>query len=160
MKTQVLLIFWSLSWDYVQSTEHDLRKRIELLAKLVFSFSIIVFNMIKLLVIVLQWRWLPKLIYLNSAISISTFLYFICKYSTSQTEISDGELINFCFNGEHNESNGITRYGAISTSNQESIFKKVSLKLAINYLQGICYFTLGNICFRQLIVIPVGSKAH
>ena len=34
-----------------QHSDHDLTKGIEILAKLVFSFSIIVFNMIKLLVI-------------------------------------------------------------------------------------------------------------
>ena len=36
------------------SQEHDLRKGIEILAKFVFSFSIIVFNMMKPLVILLQ----------------------------------------------------------------------------------------------------------
>ena len=35
----------------VHGIEHDLRKGIKILAKLVFSFSIIVFNMMKLLII-------------------------------------------------------------------------------------------------------------
>ena len=38
MKTQVLLIFQSVSRDHVHSIEHDIRKRIEILAKLVSIF--------------------------------------------------------------------------------------------------------------------------
>ena len=41
----------SCSQHSVQCREHNLRKGIEMLGKLVFPFSIIVFNMLKLLVI-------------------------------------------------------------------------------------------------------------
>ena len=71
-----------------------------------------------------------------------------------------GELINFCFNGGDKEFIGITRYGAIWTNSQEKYklyFNKITLKLAINYLLDNCYFTLGSMCFCQLIGIPMGS---
>ena len=45
-------------------------------------------------------------------------------------------------------------------SNQQTYklsFDKTSLKLAINYLLDSCYFTLGGMCFGQLIGIPMGS---
>ena len=68
MKAQVLLIFRYLSWDHVHSEhdlrkccEHDLRKEIEILAKLVFSFSIIVFNMMKLLVILFIMKLIAQI---------------------------------------------------------------------------------------------------
>ena len=41
--------------------EHDLKKGIELLAKLVFSFSIIVFNMMKLLVILFIMKLIAQI---------------------------------------------------------------------------------------------------
>ena len=41
--------------------EHDLKKGIELLAKLVFSFSIIVFNMMKLLVILFIMKLITQI---------------------------------------------------------------------------------------------------
>ena len=31
------------------------------------------------------------------------------------------------------------------------------MKLAVNYLIDNCYFTLGSMCFRQLIELPMGS---
>ena len=43
--------FANYSIPFLRSCEHDLRKGVEILAKLVFSFSIIEFNMMKLLVI-------------------------------------------------------------------------------------------------------------
>ena len=49
MKTQVLLLFRSLSGDHVRSIDRNIR--IEILAKLVFSFTLIILNMMKLLVI-------------------------------------------------------------------------------------------------------------
>ena len=36
-------------------------------------------------------------------------------------------------------------------------FDKSSLKLAINYLLDQCYFNVGNVIFRQVIGIPMGS---
>ena len=41
--------------------EHDLKKGIELLAKLVFSFSIMVFNMMKLLVILFIMKLIAQI---------------------------------------------------------------------------------------------------
>ena len=43
--------FANISTPFLRCCEHDLRKGIEILAKLVFSFCIIVFNVRKLLVI-------------------------------------------------------------------------------------------------------------
>ena len=51
----------SCSYFLVTCCEHDLRKGIEILAKLVFSFSIIVFNMMKLLVILFIMRLIAKI---------------------------------------------------------------------------------------------------
>ena len=38
------------------------------------------------------------------------------------------------------------------------LFTKNSLKKAVKYLLGNCYFKLGNKIFRQIIGIPVGSN--
>ena len=37
-------------------------------------------------------------------------------------------------------------------------FKKTSLKLATNYLVNNSFFTLGSLCFRQLIGMAIGSE--
>jgi len=70
------------------------------------------------------------------------------------------ESINFCFNGGDKEFIGITKFGASWTNNKDKYnvtFNKTSLKLAINYLLDNCFFTMGTMCFRQLIGIPMGS---
>ena len=61
MKGKIFQIFWNGS--NILIGEHDLRKGIEILAKLVFSFSIIVWWS---WLYYLSWSWLLKLIYLNS----------------------------------------------------------------------------------------------
>lgn len=61
MKTKVFLIFRSLSWDHV----HELREGIQILAKLLLSFPIIIFNMMKLLLIPFIIKLIPNLIYLD-----------------------------------------------------------------------------------------------
>ena len=62
MKIINLLVFRSLSWDHVHRIccEHDLRKEIKLLVKLLLSFSIIVFNMMKLLVTLFTMKFYSK----------------------------------------------------------------------------------------------------
>ena len=58
MKAKVFLIFRSLSWYHV----HELRKGIQILAKLLLSFRIIIFNMMKRLLIPLTIKFIPNLI--------------------------------------------------------------------------------------------------
>ena len=98
----------------------------------------------------------------NRAGSISTF-----DFSTLYTNIPHhklksvmSNLINFCFHGGDKEYIAVTNFGAIWTNDKDKYkinFSKTSLKLAINYLLDNCYFTLGTMCFRQLIGIPMGS---
>ena len=69
-----------------------------------------------------------------------------------------GELINVCFHGGDKVFLGINIYGATWTNSWEKyrlLFNKTSLKLAINYLPSNSYFTLDNMCFRQLKEIPM-----
>ena len=98
----------------------------------------------------------------NKAVSITTF-----DFSTLYTNISHhklksvmSELINFCFNGGDKEYIGIYRGNGVWTNDQGKYnitFNKKNLKLAINYLLDNCYFTLGSLCFRQIVGIPMGS---
>ena len=58
------------------------------------------------------------------------------------------ELMLFCCYGGDNDSSGITRYSTIWSSNQQEhrlTFNKRSLRSAITYLLGNCYFTMGSI---------------
>ena len=71
-----------------------------------------------------------------------------------------GQLINFCFNGGDEEFIGTTRYCANSQQKHRLSFNKSSSKLAFNYLLDNSYFTLGSMCFRRLIGIPMGSDQH
>ena len=98
----------------------------------------------------------------SKANSISTF-----DFSTLYTNIPHAklknvlrELINFCFKGGDKKYIAITKFGATWTNNKHKYnvtFDKPSLKLAINYLLDNCYFNLGNMSFRQVIGIPMGS---
>ena len=70
------------------------------------------------------------------------------------------EFANFCFNDGDKKSIGIIKHGVIWSNSQEKyrlFFIKRSLKLAINYLIENSHFTLGKMCFRQLIRIPMES---
>ena len=71
----------------------------------------------------------------------------------------ESELINFSINSEDKEFIGITSYGAIWTDNQPKYrfnFNKTYLKFVMNYLTDNCCFTLGSMCFPQLIGILMG----
>ena len=64
------------------------------------------------------------------------------------------------FNDGDKEFTRINRYGAIRTNSREKhvlSFNKTSLKLATTFLLVSSYFTLGSICFRQLIGTPIES---
>ena len=98
----------------------------------------------------------------SKAILVSTF-----NFSTPYTNIQHHEMksvmeefANFCFNDGDKKSIGIIKHGVIWSNSQEKyrlFFIKRSLKLAINYLIENSHFTLGKMCFRQLIRIPMES---
>ena len=98
----------------------------------------------------------------NNTISVSKFDFSTLYINIPHHKLKSGvaELINFCFNGGDKEFIGVTRYGVILTNGRGKYrlpINKTSLKSDPNYLQGNSYFTLGSTCFRQLIIIPVGS---
>ena len=71
-----------------------------------------------------------------------------------------GKLINFFLNGGDKEFIVPTRYDAIWANSRQKhklAFNKTSLKLAINYLLNIHYFTLGSMGFGQLILNLIGT---
>ena len=71
-----------------------------------------------------------------------------------------GKLINFFLNVGDKEFIVLTKYDAIWTNSRQKYklsFNKASLKLAINYLLNIHYFTLVSMGFGQLILILIGT---
>ena len=65
------------------------------------------------------------------------------------------ELINFCFKGGNKDSLGLLGIWTNSRQKYRFSINKALLKLAFNYLLDNCYLTLGSMCFRQLIGIPM-----
>jgi len=98
----------------------------------------------------------------NNAHSIYTF-----DFSTLYTKIPHDklksvmrELINFCFKGGENKYIAVNKFGArwVKEKNPNmTVFDKTSLKLAINFLLDNCFFRVGNLIFRQVIGIPMGT---
>ena len=100
----------------------------------------------------------------GKTILISTFNFSALYRNIPHHELKSvtGEFINFC-NVGGKESIGITKYGAIWTNSQEKYrlcFNKKSLKLTINYSLDNSHFTLGSMCFHQLIGIPMGFDPY
>ena len=93
---------------------------------------------------------------------ISTF-----DFSTLYTNIPHNKLINvlnqlidFCFKGWENKFIAITKFGARWVTDQSKynlVFNKKKIKDALRYLMNNCFFTLGNLLFKQVIGIPMGS---
>ena len=82
------------------------------------------------------------------------------EYYTSYTEIGQRKDDQFFFNCSDKEFIGFYRYVAIWTNDQEKYRlrpNKTSLKLAINYLLSNSYFILGNMRYRKLTGILMGS---
>ena len=70
------------------------------------------------------------------------------------------ELIDFCFQGREDKLIAITKYGAkwvADKSKYELLFDKEKIKSALEFLMSSCFFTLGNLLFKQVIGIPMGS---
>ena len=82
------------------------------------------------------------------------------EYYKSYTEIGQRKDDQFFFNCSDKEFIGFYRYVAIWTNDQEKYRlrpNKTSLKLAINYLLSNSYFILGNMRYRKLTGILMGS---
>ena len=93
---------------------------------------------------------------------ISTF-----DFSTLYTNIPHDKLINvlnelidFCFKGWENKHIAVTKYGAkwvTDVTKHDLVFSKDKIKDALKFLMSSCFFTLGNLLFKQVIGIPMGS---
>ena len=109
---------------------------------------------------------LKKLSDLNKAKSIATY-----DFSTLYTKIPHAKLISvleeitdFCFNGCNDSKLWINKGTArwCHTPKKEPNLKKRLIskdmvKKEIAYLLGNCYFKVGNIVFKQVIGIPMGT---
>ena len=98
----------------------------------------------------------------KKAKSITTFDFSTLYTSIPHDKLKNAmrEIINFGFKGGDKFYIGITKYGARWVNDKTKCnitFDKSSLKLAINYLLDQCYFNVGNLIFRQVIGIPMGS---
>ena len=98
----------------------------------------------------------------NRAKSITTFDFSTLYTSIPHDKLKNAlrEVINFGFKGGDKFYIGINKYGAKWVNDKSSCpvtFDKASLKLAINFLLDQCYFNVGNLIFRQVIGIPMGS---
>ena len=96
----------------------------------------------------------------RKAKSISTF-----DFSTLYTSIPHNLLINvlcniidFVFQGRAKAKIGFSQTSVYWTNKgtQKRFFNKESLKDAVSFLIGKCYFTIGNLVFKQDIGIPMG----
>ena len=56
------------------------------------------------------------------------------------------------------ESQNIGLFGLLAEKSINCLLIKTSLKLATNYLVNNSFFTLGSLCFRQLIGMAIGSE--
>ena len=99
----------------------------------------------------------------NSAKSLSTF-----DFSTLYTKIPHGklldvlnEVIDFCFKGGTRDRIIVTNSTAYwiknNTTMKGTIYTKDSIKSALKYLMENCFFQVGNLTFKQVIGIPMGS---
>ena len=98
----------------------------------------------------------------SKAKTITTFDFSTLYTSIPHDKLKNAlrEVINFGFKGGDKFYIGINKYGAKWVQNKSSCaitFDKSSLKLAINFLLDQCYFNVGNLIFRQVIGIPMGS---
>ena len=105
---------------------------------------------------------LKKLSSRKKAKSLSTF-----DFSTLYTKIPHdkllavlNELVDFCFSG------GIKKFVKVHSGRafwtdvhheRQITFSKDSIKQALHYLMNNCFFSAGNLLFRQAIGIPMGS---
>ena len=70
------------------------------------------------------------------------------------------KLIDFCFDGGECKFIAVTKYGARWVKDRDSFevwFDKAMLKKAVSYLLDNFFFKVGNVIFRQIIGIPMGS---
>ena len=70
------------------------------------------------------------------------------------------ELTDFCFAGGTNNLISVTDSGArwVKNASKTGItFSQDSFKEALSYLMGNCFFSFGDMIFRQVIGIPMGS---
>ena len=105
---------------------------------------------------------LNKLSSLHKAKTITTFDFSTLYTSIPHDKLKNAmrEIINFGFRNEDKFYIGITKYGAKWITDKKKcniVFDKASLKLAINFLLDQCFFHVGNLIFRQVIGIPMGS---
>ena len=98
----------------------------------------------------------------GKAKSISTYdfssLYTHIPHDQLITVLS--ELVDFVFQGGTRTYISVTKSGANFVQKQnrkKTCYTKESIKEAIIYIMENCYFTIGNMTFRQIIGIPMGS---
>ena len=99
----------------------------------------------------------------NAAKHMSTF-----DFSTLDTKIPHDKLlfvlnniVGFAFKGGTRESIIVNSTGAYWVKDNSNMkgnkYTKSSIKTALKFLLDNCYFTVGNLLFRQVIGIPMGS---
>ena len=96
----------------------------------------------------------------KKAKSLSTF-----DFSTLYTKIPHdklllvlNELVDFCFSGGVKKLVRVCSHSAFWTdAAHQHAFTKDSIKQALHYLMHNCFFSVGNLLFRQAIGIPMGS---
>ena len=68
------------------------------------------------------------------------------------------ELVDFCFSGGVKKLVRVCSRSAFWTdAAHQHAFTKDSIKQALHYLMHNCFFSVGNLLFRQAIGIPMGS---
>lgn len=93
---------------------------------------------------------------------VSTFDFSTLYTNIPHKKLIDvlNELIEFCFKGREDKHIAVTKYGAkwvTDTSKYDLVFDMDKIKDALKYLMSSCFFTLGNLLFKQVIGIPMGS---
>ena len=65
-----------------------------------------------------------------------------------------------CFKGWEDKKIAVTPYGAKwvkGASKHDLVFDQKKIKAALKFLMSSCFFTLGNLLFKQVIGIHMGS---
>ena len=93
---------------------------------------------------------------------VSTFDFSTLYTNIPHDKLIDvlNQLIDFCFKGWEDKHIAVTKFGAKWVTDQtkyDLVFSKKDVKNALQFLMSSCFFTLGNLLFKQVIGIPMGS---
>ena len=85
----------------------------------------------------------------NKALSIATYDFSAVYTNIPHNKLKNvkRELLNFCFKGSKKQFIAVTKFGAAWTESKNKF----------NIIFNNCFFSFGNLSFRQITGTPMGS---